>query len=187
MTSAPALKLSAEQYLAMDRASEQRHEYLNGEVFAMGGATFRHNQLVSRLLVALDSRIRGQGCQTTANDLRVQIAETGLYAYPDLVVVCGEPRFADSELDTLLNPRVLVEVLSESTEAYDRGLKFAHYRTLTALQDYVLVAQDQHSAERYSRIENHRWEYWASSGVGDRLFLPSLGCEIPLGEIYPAL
>lgn len=186
MSTAPTLKLSAAHYLAMDRASEVRHEYLNGEIFAMGGATFRHNQVVTRLLVALDRRIRGQGCQTTANDLRVQITPTGLYAYPDLVVVCGEPQFADSELDTLLNPRVLVEVLSDSTEAYDRGLKFAHYRTLATLQDYVLVAQDRPSIERYSRIEHHRWEYWASTGVGDNLQLPSLGCEIPLGEIYPA-
>ena len=184
MSPAAAPRLSVDEYLALDRAGEVRYEFLNGEIFAMGGASWNHGLVNGNLAALLRERLKGRGCFVQSSDLRVQVAATGLYAYPDLTVLCGPPQFADQAFDTLLNPRVIVEILSASTAAYDRTVKFAHYRKLESLQDYLLVAQDEMKVERYSRRSPHHWEYWESLGVDDEVEIPSLAVRFPLSEIY---
>jgi len=141
MSAEPHSRISLEDYLAAERQAETKSEYLKGEVFAMSGASRQHNLIVWNLSGALYSQLRGRGCEAYVGDVRVHIPATGLYTYPDIAVVCGEPRFEDGELDTLLNPTLLIEVLSPSTEGYDRGKKAAHYRTLDSLREYVLVSR----------------------------------------------
>jgi len=187
MSAEAVSKLSIEEYLAFDRGSELRHEFLSGEVFAMSGASWNHGLINGNLASLLRARLRGKGCFVQSSDLRVQISATGLFAYPDVVVLCGQPQFADKALDTLLNPQVLIEILSDSTATYDRTTKFAHYRKLESLQDYLLVAQDERKVERYSRRSAHHWEYWESLGPGDEVEIPSLELRIPLAEIYEGL
>lgn len=127
----------------MERQSDIRHEYLNGEVFAMTSGSLGHNGIVSNLAGIFYNELRGRPCEAFVADLRLRVTATGLYTYPDLVVVCGEPQLADAHLDTLLNPTLIVEVLSPSTEATDRGRKFAHYRTIESLAEVVLVSQER--------------------------------------------
>lgn len=184
MAAHPQAQLTADEYLAAERASEMRHEYFDGETFAMGGASRRHNLIVTNLVRELSLQLKGEPCETFANDMRVKVRETGLYTYPDLVVVCGEARFDDEQNDTLLNPTLIVEVLSDSTEAYDRGRKFEHYRALESLTDYVLVAQSHVHVEHFSRRPEHRWLLTEIGSLEDRLRLSSIGCEIALEEIY---
>ena len=167
----------------MERASEVRHEFYDGETFAMVGASREHNLVASTLVGLLYAQLRGSDCEVYVNDMRVQVPATGLYTYPDLVVVCGEPQLADEHGDVLLNPTLIVEILSESTEAYDRGRKFDHYRTLESLTDYLLVAQDEAKIEHYTRREDG-WLLTQAKGLDDVLPLPSIGCELRLAEVY---
>lgn len=171
------------EYLAWERLQPERHEFFDGEIFAMSGASFDHNRIVLNLGGELRSALRHRRCDVTPSDLRVKVPATGLYTYPDLTVVCGEPLFEDGTRDTLLNPIVLVEVLSDSTERYDRGKKFRNYRSITTLREYVLVAQDAVSVERYTRGDDGVWSLH-ESGAGEKLVLTSVGCEIAVDEIY---
>jgi Uma2 family endonuclease len=183
----PHHRLSEEEYLAFERQAETKHEYLDGEVFAMTGASRRHNRLAANLALMLGLQLRGRPCELYIADMRVRVAATGLYTYPDLVVVCGEPRFGDAELDTLLNPTLLVEILSPSTEATDRGRKFAHYRRLDSLAEVLLIAQDRVAVEHYSRRPAQPeagWHLAEAMQLEDRLVLASIGCELPLAEVY---
>jgi len=167
----------------MERASEVRHEYYDGEMFAMVGATRAHNVIVTDLIALLHPQLRGGRCELLMGDMRVQVSATGLYTYPDLLVVCGEPELADELADMLLNPTVIFEVLSESTEAYDRGKKFEHYRTLESLTDYLLVAQDEAKIEHFTR-QKGGWLLTEARGLDGVLPLPSIGCELRLAEVY---
>lgn len=176
--------LSAEEYLAIEREAETRSEYLDGEMFAMSGASLRHNTLSLNVAVELRSRLKGRGCQVFSSDLRVRIEATDLFTYPDVVVVCGKPELADAALDTLLNPKLIVEVLSATTEAYDRGLKFDHYRLVPSLTDYVLVAQDRIHVDHFSRQPDGRWLLSAASELEARVELASLGLAVSLARIY---
>jgi Uma2 family endonuclease len=180
----PHHRLSAEEYLAMERQSEVKHEYLNGEVFAMTGASLKHNRLVRNLAGILYNQLRGRPCEVLVADQRLQVMATGLYTYPDVVVVCGEPQLADAHLDTLMNPTLIVEVLSPSTEAIDRGRKFAHYRTIESLAEVVLVSQERVQVERFSRQPEGGWLLFEASRLEDLVPLPSIACELPLGDIY---
>jgi Uma2 family endonuclease len=180
----PHHRLSEEEYLVLERRSEGRHEFLHGEIFAMTGATRRHNRLAVNLALSLGLQLRGRPCELYIADMRVRVAATGLYTYPDLVVVCGEPRFADAELDTLLNPTLIVEILSPTTEATDRGRKFAHYRQLESLAEVLLIAQDRVAVEHYSRLPEGGWRLHEATGLDDRVILPAIGCELPLSEVY---
>ena len=177
-------RVSVEEYLARERRTDERHEYLDGEVFAMGGASWNHGLLVGNVFASLHAQLRGRDCFVQTSDLRVRIPATDLFTYPDVVVVCGEPTFDDSELDTLLNPTLIVEVLSKSTEDYDRGRKFAHYRTVDSLAEYVLLAQDKVHAERFTRQAKDRWQLWETDSPAERLELAAIGCELQLREIY---
>src|SRR5215471_4535044 len=139
--------LTVQEYLATERRSQSRSEYNKGEVVAFAGASRRHNRIVTNLVTALDTQLRGEPCNVYSSDMRVKISAAGIYAYPDVVVTCGTELFEDEIKDTLLNPLVLVEVLSESTEAYDRGTKLEHYRSIDSLGEYLLVTQDRPRVE----------------------------------------
>lgn len=182
-SAARTLRYTPAEYLARERPSATRHEYLDGYLFEMAGASREHNLITSNLNRELGSQLRDRPCEVYSSEMRVCVGPTGLYTYPDVVVVCGEPRFQDGELDTLLNPTVLVEVLSPSTEAYDRGLKFGHYRRLATVREYVLVAQDRVLVERFTR-QGEEWLLAELNRPEDVLRLASIGCEVPLREIY---
>jgi Uma2 family endonuclease len=176
-------RYTPEQYLAQERAASFKSEYCNGSITAMAGASREHNLIAGNIHAELRALLRHRPCETYVGDMRVCVAPTGLYTYPDIVAVCGEPQFLDSELDTLLNPTVIVEVLSPSTEADDRGYKFAHYRRLASLREFVLAAQDKVLVERYTR-QGEDWLLTDLSRLDDLLRLASIDCEIPLREVY---
>ncbi len=178
------LFITAADYLALERQVETRNEYLNGRIYAMGGASLKHNRIVAGLAVALGAQLKRKPCEPFFGDMRVKVNHTGLYTYPDVVVVCGEPRLEDQHFDTLLNPTVVIEVLSASTEAYDRGDKFAHYRTLESLSDYLLVTQDKPRIEHYRRQADGQWLYSAADGLEAQIEIPTIACTLPLAEIY---
>jgi Uma2 family endonuclease len=172
-----------EEYLAQERLAELKSEYCDGRLHSMAGTSFRLNIIAGNLYSAIQSQLRDKSCQPTFGDIRLQLESSGLFTYPDLMIVCGQPEFADAHLDTLLNPTVIIEVLSPSTESWDRGGKFAHYRRLESLQDYVLVSQDRILVEHYTR-QGQQWLLTESSGLDGSLRLASIGCEVPLAEIY---
>lgn len=184
MSVQPKPYVTPEEYLERERATEEKHEYFQGEVFAMVGASFAHVTIVSNVNASLHSQLKGKSCQAFATDLRVNVSRTGLYTYPDAGVVCGEPEFGDKHRDTLLNPKILIEVLSPSTEAYDRGKKSAHYRTIESLTEYLLVAQDQLRIEQYIRQPSGDWLLHEVSGLDGSIRLPSIECELKLAEVY---
>lgn len=185
MASAPIQRtyLTAEEYLELERGSEMKHELLDGEMVAMTGGSWFHGLIIGNMVTALKNRLRERACSVIPNDLRVRVSAE-VYVYPDIVVACSEPRLEDSSKDTLLNPTLLMEVLSPSTESYDRGRKFEHYQMLESLKEYVLVAQDRPRVEHYLRQDGHVWLYTEVSGLEGSVSLPSLGCEVPLSEIY---
>jgi Uma2 family endonuclease len=176
--------LTPEEYLALERTAEYKSEYFAGEIFAMAGASERHVSIVANLMYMLVGQLKGRPCKAYANDLRLKVSPTGLYTYPDVLVVCGTPRFAGEQQDTLLNPVALIEVLSESTEAYDRGKKFDHYRALTSVSDYLLVSQDQHKIEHFVRQPDNRWLFAAYTALDDVVEIPSIACALPLRDVY---
>ena len=184
MSTHPKAFLTPGEYLEIERQAETRSEYWNGEMFAMAGGSEAHNILADNLVVAFRLKLRGGACRCYSRDMRVQVSATGFYTYPDLVVVCGERKFLDAKRDTLLNPILIVEVLSPTTEAYDRGVKFSHYRALESLQQYVLVSQDRVQVECFTRQPGGQWMLTAMSRLGDTVLLESVGCAIPMAEIY---
>jgi len=184
MSAEPHFRVSLEGYLAAERQAETKSEYLNGDVFVMSGASRQHNLIVWNLSGALYAQLKGRGCEAYVGDMRVHVSATGLYTYPDIVVTCGEPRFEDAELDTLLNPTLLIEVLSPSTEGYDRGKKAAHYRTLDSLREYVLVSQEEVRVELLTRQEDGHWLLSEASRLEEAVTLGSIGCTLRLADVY---
>ncbi|HEX2907490.1 MAG TPA: Uma2 family endonuclease [Phototrophicaceae bacterium] len=172
------------EYLELERASEFKHEYVGGTVLAMTGASRAHNLISVNVITTLKNQLRGQPCEVYPGDMRVKVEVTRLYTYPDISVVCGGARFADTALDTLVNPTLIIEVLSPSTERYDRGKKFQNYRELESLQEYVLIAQDGARVECYRRQANGIWELRDASGLTAQLELASVGCRLDLAEVY---
>jgi len=172
-----------EQYLALERKAECKSEYINGRIFAMAGASRQHNQITFNIAGELRIQLKGRACIAYSNDMRVKVPRTAFYSYPDVVATCNEPKFEDSFVDTLLNPAVIIEVLSGSTEAYDRGEKFAHYRRLSSLEEYILVAQHRICVEHYVR-QGERWILTEISELDGIIPLDSIGCTLPLKEIY---
>jgi len=183
MSSLPIQRYTPEQYLEMERNAEHRSEYVNGEILAMAGASREHNLIVTNLVRELSALLRGRPCETYSNDMRVKIS-AARYTYPDVVIACEPPKFADGYFDMLTNPTVILEVLSPSTENDDRSWKFAHCRRLPSLVDYVLLSQYQPMVEHYTRHEMDLWTLQEVSGLEKILRLPSIGCELPLAEIY---
>ena len=184
MTSLPQPRYTPEEYLAIDRNSEHKNQYYAGEIFAMGGASERHNLIVTNLVRELSTQLKGRPCKVYPSGMRVKVSATGLYTYPDVTVVCGEARFEDDQQDTLRNPTVVIEVLSGSTEDYDRGRKFERYRQIESLAEYVLIAQEKHHIERFRRQDNNQWLLSETSRLGDTISLDSIDCKLALAEIY---
>jgi Uma2 family endonuclease len=180
----PQPRLTPEQYLQAERAADYRSEYFNGRMCAMSGGSYRHAQMISGLVGELGSALRKRPCSVVPIGLRLRVSPTGLYTYPDVIVTCGEPKFADDQKDTLLNPTLIVEVLSPSTEAYDRGFKFAQYRTLASLQEYVLVSQDEPRIEVFHRQPDGHWLLSEAIGLEADCRFESLDCSLPLADIY---
>ena len=184
MSTQPKPFLTPEEYLASERAGDQKHEYYQGEVFAIVGASFEHVGITANLVASLHRQLQGGPYRVFSSDLRVKVSRTGLYTYPDVGVVCDEPQFDDENNDTLLNPRVIIEVLSPSTENYDRGKKSAHYRSVESLTEYLLVAQDQPRIEQYVRQPNHDWLLHEATELEQTIHLPSIECDLKLSEVY---
>jgi Uma2 family endonuclease len=184
MSAIPKTKLTPAEYLEFERKSETKHEYFDGEIFAMSGAKWNHNVIAWNIGGELRQKLKNKNCSVCPGDMRVFVPETGLYTYPDLVVVCGEPQFQDDVFDTLLNPVLLIEVLSDSTESYDRGKKFQHYRSIESLQEYVLVAQDEARIEKYVRHGDRFWLLSESVGLDSEIEFSSIECRIALREVY---
>jgi len=175
--------VTPESYLELERASDTKSEYFDGEIFAMAGASLQHNRITRNLMLALGQQLRNSGCEVLSGDMRVKVEASGLYTYPDVVVACGEIRLEDEYLDTLLNPTAIFEVLSPSTANYDRGEKFSQYRRIASLQEYLLVSQDRCRVERYLR-RGDEWTFTEFSGLEATLNLPSIDCELNLAEVY---
>ncbi|MFN0168222.1 MAG: Uma2 family endonuclease [Bryobacteraceae bacterium] len=184
MASQPQPRLTPLDYLEIERKAEYKSEFYRGTMFALAGASREHNLLAVNLSRELSQQLRSRPCEVYPSDMRVNVSETGLYTYPDLVVVCGQPRFADGHLDTLLNPTLLAEILSPSTEAYDRGRKFEHYRAIESLQEYLLVAADRMRVDLYVRQSDGRWLLNTASLPQETLELRSIGCSLRLSDLY---
>jgi Uma2 family endonuclease len=184
MASEPLHRISVDEYLALERRSATKNEYLNGEIFAMTGASRPHNIITGNVFASLHSQLRGRGCEIFTSDMRVRVPAANLYTYPDVVVACGDPRFTDEEIDTLLNPALIVEVLSPSTESYDPGTKFEYYRTLPSLAEYLLLAQDRVHAEHFVKQPNDGWLLTETDRLDDVLELPAIGCTLSLRNAY---
>lgn len=184
MSAIPRPRLTPEEYLAIERAAQQKSEYYQGLMYAMSGASRAHNRIAGNLYVGLRAALTSDECEVMISDLRVRVSPEGLYTYPDLVVVCGEGQYTDAEVDTLVNPTLLIEVLSPSTEAYDRGFKSAQYRTIASVQEYALISQNEPRVEIYRRQTSGRWLFSEAVGLDASCRFDSLSCSIPLSEIY---
>jgi len=187
MASNPVSKLTEEQYLALERSAPTKSEFVNGTMFAMSGASLRHALVGANLLGELHASLRGSRCRAVTADLRVHVPATGLYTYPDATVVCGPPVMLDAVQDTLENPTVLFEILSPSTEGYDRGVKFQHYRTIESLTDYVLIDQSKMRVEHFNRSADARWSLQDLLRPEDHLRIESIAVEIPLALLYAGI
>lgn len=178
-------RLSAEEYLLIERQAAYKTAFIDGVMYGMAGASWRHGLLVGNLVAAIHTQLRDGPCVVQPQDLRVRSrSKKGMYVYPDLTVVCGEPKWADHHQDTLLNPAVIIEVLSPSTESLDRGAKFAQYREITSLKAYVLVSQDRMEVEVHER-QGEQWVLTATLREPEEtLRLETIGCQIPLAEMY---
>ncbi len=177
-------RYTPEQYLEMDRKADHRSEYVSGEILAMAGASREHNRITINIGTSLLIQLRGSSCEPFTTDLRVKGRATGAFLFPDVVVGCDPLEFEDASLDILLNPVVLMEVLSPTTESNDRGWKFAHYRQLATLTDYVMLSQYQPFVEHYTRNSDNQWVLTELRGLSSVLRLPSIRCELPLAVIY---
>jgi Uma2 family endonuclease len=176
--------LSPEEYLARERQAEFRSEFYRGEMFAMAGASWEHTLIKDNLAAEIRQQLKNGPCQVVTSDLRVKVDATGLYTYPDVIVVCDKPEFEDKVLDTLLNPQILVEVLSDSTEKYDRGAKSVHYRRIPSLREYVLIAQDRPLVERYVRQPDGGWLLMEFNELSQTLAFATIPARIALADIY---
>ena len=177
-------RLTPREYLEFERASEIHHEYYEGVVYAMSGAKRRHNLVVSNIVAMLTTQFKDRPCEVYSSDMRVKAAATGLYTYPDVVAFCGEARFEDDEEDTLLNPSIIIEVLSPSTEAYDRGEKFAHYRRISSVAHYVLISPDRMRVEHFRPQSDGSWVLDEHSQPDETVELTGIRASLPLSEIY---
>lgn len=185
MSAARELRLTPEEYLAIERAAERKSEYYDGRMFLMSGASHAHVLITSNVSWELNTQLREGSCEVLASDMRLKVTEAGLYTYPDVMVACGDIQFGDSWSDNLLNPRVVIEVLSPSTAAYDRGRKFEFYRALDSLHEYVLISQSEHRVERFTRQSaSAEWLHSEVTGLDAVMELPAIGCRLTLAEVY---
>jgi len=189
----PKPVFTVDQYLAFERSSLDRHEYLDGEVFGMAGESLKHGYVTVNLVGLLFNQLRGKPCRALTKDMKVRsgpvpkphMSTSGMYSYPDVVVVCGEPEFHDEQKDVILNPTAILEVLSKTTEDFDRGEKFLRYRKWNpTLRDYLLVSQEQPHIDRFSVQDDGTWKDWHAEGLYSSMEIPSIGCLLNLAEVY---
>lgn len=176
--------ITPEEYLAIERAAEYKNEYVNGEIFAMTGASRKHNLIAGNIYGELRQQLKGGPCEAYPGEMRVKAPAARSYVYPDVVVVCGEPQFEDGNFDTLLNPTLVVEVLSKSTESYNRLAKSAYYRTIESLVEYLLVAQEEYRVEQYVKQADGRWLLSDVRLLDSVVALISIGCSLAPRDIY---
>ncbi len=176
--------ITPEDYITRERKAKYKSEYFAGEIFAMSGASEAHNLIAGNVFAELHTQFKKRSCKVYNNDMRVKVSSTGLYTYPDIVALCNKPRFDDEQKDTLLNPTVIIEVLSDSTANYDRGIKFKHYRSLDSLQEYLLIAQDEYYIEHYVRQINNQWILLEINNLQATIKLTSIDCSLALPEVY---
>lgn len=184
MSTIPKSRLTAEQYLAIERAAQFRSEFFRGEIFAMVGASRKHNLITVNVASELHRQFKDRKCEVYQSDMRVKVNATGLYTYPDVVATCDEPHFEDDHVDTLVNPKVIVEVLSPSTELWDRGKKFEHYRSIPSLREYVMISEEEVLVDTFARNADDQWVLKAYRTLDDVLALDSIACQIKLSDIY---
>jgi Uma2 family endonuclease len=184
MSAAVKRKLTPAEYLVIERKAEFKSDFLNGEIFAMAGASYQHNLIKDNLIGALRAVFRGSRCRTLSSDMRVKVSAMGLYTYLDIIILCDREEFEDDHFDTLLNPQVIIEVLSESTESYDRGAKFRHYQQIASLREYVLLTQDEAVCERFVRQADGTWVLSTMTGLNSELVLATVPARVPLADVY---
>ncbi|HEX8131336.1 MAG TPA: Uma2 family endonuclease [Pyrinomonadaceae bacterium] len=184
MASLPDYYLSPEEYLTIERRAEYKSEYVDGVIYAMAGGSERHNLIAANLIIAIGAQLRDRPCRIYPSDLKVRVANSGRFFYPDVSIVCGETQFADDERDVVLNPVIIVEVLSESTAAFDRGKKFQSYQQIESLREYLLVSQDEYVVEHFLRQDDGRWLYTKAAGLEEAIALPAVQCELALSDVY---
>jgi Uma2 family endonuclease len=180
----PKTFITPEQYLEIERAAEFKSEYYDGEMFAMAGARANHNLIVANSIFQLTLQLRPKPCRTYPSDMRTRVGSNRRYTYPDVVVVCGEPQYLDEQQDTLINPTLIVEVLSPSTEKFDRGKKFAYYRSIESLVHYLMISSDRMSAELYTRETDGRWVLSPAEQPNDVIDLPAINARLTLADLY---
>jgi Uma2 family endonuclease len=180
----PNVYVSAQEYLALEKQAAYKSEYIAGTIVAMSGASREHNLIVTNIVTSLGQQFRGRSCKVYANDMRVKMPASDLYVYPDVVVVCGTPQFEDSDLDTLLNPTLVIEVLSQSTEFRDRGVKAQGYRLIDSLTEYLLIAQDRCRIEQYTRQADNQWLLVDFYTLEETVNLVSTRCTLLLQDVY---
>jgi Uma2 family endonuclease len=184
MTTRPDVRLTPEEYLRIERAAEWKSEYIDGEMFAMSGASHRHTIITANLVRALGNQLLNGPCTVSSADLRVATDRRRHYTYPDVVVVCDPPQYVDDQLDTVTNPTLIAEVLSDSTEKYDRGGKFERYRSVPTLSEYTLVAQDRVHVELFTRQPDGRWSLREWNDPAAEIEIESLHCRLKIAEVY---
>jgi Uma2 family endonuclease len=183
MEPAPKIKLTEAEYLEMERKATFKSEFFRGEIFAMTGANLKHNMIVGNCIVTIGNQLKGKPCRVFSSDLRVKVDKSGLHTYPDLSIVCGKPILLDDKADTLLNPIVLIEVLSKSTEDYDRGNKFSFYRQIESLQEYILISSEAPKMEIFRKLENGDWLF-SESRIGQDFLIESIDFVLKLSDVY---
>jgi len=184
MSAVTKKKLSEAEYLAIERAAELKSEFYNGEMFAMAGASHQHSEIKENLSIEIGGRLKGSTCHTYSSDMRMKVHRTGLYTYPDILIVCGRPEVDREHGDILHNPQVIIEILSESTESYDRGKKFLHYRRIPSLKEYVLVSQNQKLIERFVRQLDDDWLLTTFDDPDGEFALSTVPVRVPMADVY---
>ena len=180
----PDVYVTSQEYLTLEKRAEYKSEYIAGTIVAMSGASRKHNLIVTNIVISLGQQLRGRPCEVYANDMRVKMPASDLYVYPDVVVVCGSPQFEDGDLDTLLNPTLVIEVLSQSTEFRDRGVKAQGYRLRDSLAEYLLIAQDRCRIEQYVRQTDNQWLLVDFRALDETINLVSLHCALAIQDVY---
>lgn len=184
MTAQPQPYCSPEDYLMFERTSEAKHEYIAGNIYAMSGGSARHNRIAGSTYASLYAQLRRRDCTVYLSDMRVKAVQIELYTYPDITIVCGNEQFEDAKEDTLVNPTIIIEVLSPSTEKYDRGKKFQHYRTILSLREYILIAQDSYHIERFLRQSDNTWVLSEATDPMGSIELTTIQAVLNVEEIY---
>ena len=186
----PALKynyISPDEYLAVERAALDKHEYYQGEVFAMSGASLKHNVIFSNLFGELAHKLKGKSCKPYGSDLRIHIPKNSLYTYPDISIICGDAALTDKEFDTAINPSVIIELLSKSTRNYDKGEKFTLYRDIDSLKEYVLVDTEKIYVEKHIRNEDGSWQLTDYRSLENSFTIETIQLNILLKDIYEGI